>query len=341
MHTGIISFCDRIGFNIKCSNAKDVILNELEQKYFIRILQKHWFSLDDQQFQYVKKIPHAVCIRSNGNPYYLYFTKYEDVNLMMYIDKKVQPGYQKPRIILSKGQFADPIFQNTLLDGEMVKDNQHQWIFLINDVIIYQGKNLKDQPLPERLKQGYELFNTYYQPDTYMDVCQFQIKKYVSVAQKDIEQLLLFSEQLPYTSRGMYFYPYNMKYKPKLINFNNDLIKSVYRKVKDTPDFMEKTIVKEEIQQPSPISVPSSISADVSCEDGTRVLWLKKTEQPDVYDLYEAENALQKIGIACVPTLMVSKMLRSVFKNMNVATAVAFKCELDKRFEKWIPICKL
>ena len=340
MHTGIISFCDRIGFNIKCSQAKDIILNELEYKYQIRILQKHWFSLDDQQFQYVKKIPHAVCIRSNGNPYYLYFTKYEDVNQMMYIDKKVQPGYQKPRIILSKGQFADCVFDNTLLEGEMVKDNHHQWVFLINDVIIYKGKSLKDLPLPERLAYGYEMFNQYYQQDTYMDVCQFQMKKYVPTTQKAIEELLTFSESLPYTSRGIYFYPYPMKYKPKLINFNDELIKSVYRKVKDTPDFIEKQNIPESIAfeqlTPSIKSIPT-----ISLSDTERVIWLKKTEQPDIYDLYEAENAMQKMGIACVPSLMVSKMLRQVFKNMNVATAVPFKCEFNKQFDKWVPLAKI
>ena len=340
MHTGIISFCDRIGFNIKCSHAKDIILNELEYKYQIRILQKHWFSLDDQQFQYVKKIPHAVCIRSNGNPYYLYFTKYEDVNQMMYIDKKVQPGYQKPRIILSKGQFADSIFENTLLEGEMVKDNHQQWLFLINDVIIYKGKSLKDLALPERLKYGYELFSQSYQQDTYMDVCQFQMKRYVPTTQKAIEELLLFSESLPYTSRGIYFYPYPMKYKPKLINFNDELIKSVYRKVKDTPDFMEKQTLPDPVTVETPITISKPI-VPILESDTEKVIWLKKTEQPDIYDLYDVENAPHKIGIACVPSLMISKMLRHVFKNMNVATAVPFKCQFDKRFDKWVPITKI
>jgi hypothetical protein len=337
MHTGIISFCDRIGFNIKCSDAKDIILNELEYRYQIRILQKHWYALDEQQFQYVLKIPHAVSIRSNGNPYYLYFTRYEDVNQMMYIDKKVQPGYQKPRIILSKGQFADCIFNNTLVEGEMIKDNKKQWLFVINDIIIYQGKLLKEIPLFDRLKYAYELLEQFYQPDDFMDVCQFQVKRYVPATQPDIEKLLAFSEQLPYTSRGIYFYPHSMKYKPKLINFNDELIKSVYRKVKDNPDYIEKEKVEAVINIP----VEKPIVTGLTYEENEKLLWLKKTELPDIYDLYEAENSLQKIGIASVPGLETSRMLRNVFKNMNVATAVAFKCKFDKTFQKWIPTTKI
>jgi hypothetical protein len=332
MHTAIISFCDRIGFNIKCSYAKDHILQDLEQRHNMRILQKHWYALDDHQFQYVLKLPHAACIRSNGNPYFLYFTRYEGVNQLMYIDKKVQPGYQKPRIILTKGQFHDTLFNNTLLEGEMVKDKHNQWLFLVNDIFMYKGTNLQDQPLPTRLQHGYDLFQNHYHPDPRMDVCQYQIKRFVPISQQHITQLIQFSEQLPYTSRGIYFYPHSLKYKPKLINFNNDLIKSVYRKVKDTPDFIEKAMPP----RPPPVPFPPP-QTQPKPDHPTSILWLRKTDQPDVYDLFEAENSLKKLGIACVPGFVLSKMLRAIFKDMNVATSVPFHCYYDPTFEKWIP----
>jgi len=194
--------------------------------------QKHWFKLDEQQFKYVQTVPHWACLRSNGNPYFVYFTKYEDVNQIMYIDKKVQPGYQKPRIILTKGQFDDEIFNNTLLEGEMVKDQNQQWVFLINDIIIYKGRYLNGLQLPVRLGYAYELLEKHYQADDWMDVCQFQVKRYFECSQDAIAEMLMFSKDMPYTNRGIYFMPHNMKYKPKLMNFNDELIKNVYRKVK-------------------------------------------------------------------------------------------------------------
>ena len=348
MHTGIISFCDRIAYNIKCSDAKDWILDQLENKYQIRILQKHWFRLDEQQFKYVQQIPHQVCIRSNGNPYFLYFTRYEDVNQIMYIDKKVQPGYQKPRIIITKGQFEDSIFENTLLEGEMVKDKKNQWIFLVNDVIMYKGKYLKDMLLPQRLSYAHEMFRQHYQPDPIMDVCIYQVKKYVPCTKTSVEQLIQFAEKLPYTNRGIYFVPLTMKYKPKLINFNDELIKTVYRKVKDCPEFMEKPM--EMTSTPPRSTTPALpvvemekqvIPTDLALEEDERVIWLRKTEQPDVYDMYEQENSQQKMGIASVPGLLTSKMLRSVFKNLNVATSVCFLCKRDASLQKWIPLKKM
>lgn len=359
MHTGIISFCDRIAYNIKCSDAKDWILDQLEHKYQIRILQKHWFRLDEQQFTYVQQIPHQACIRSNGNPYFLYFTRYEDVNQIMYIDKKVQPGYQKPRIIITKGQFEDSIFENTLLEGEMVKDKKNQWIFLINDVMMYKGKYLKDMLLPQRLSYAHELLSQHYRPDPIMDVCIYQVKKYVPCTKRCLESLIQFAEKLPYTNRGIYFVPLTMKYKPKLINFNDELIKTVYRKVKDCPEFMEKpkltesrarsednSVVSTPVRSTTPSLPPLEmekqvIPSDLQLEDNERIIWLRKTEQPDVYDMYEQENSQQKMGIASVPTLATSKMLRSVFKNLNVATSVCFLGKMDPSFQKWIPLKKM
>lgn len=334
MHTGIISFCDRIAFNIKCSDAKDWILNELEQKYHLRILQKHWFRLDEVQFKYVQTLPHWICLRSNGNPYFLYFTRYEDVPQIMYIDKKVQPGYQKPRIILTKGQFSESIFDNTLLEGEMVKDHKGEWIFLINDVWMYQGKYLQSLPLPVRLQKAYDLLSHHYTPNDLMDVCRYQVKKYVACCQNHLNELLTFGQQTPYTNRGLYFMPHSLKYKPKLINFNDELIKQVIRKVKDQPDFQEHSLPTRE---PVLSKVPQETIL-TTFEDQERLLWLRKTELPDVYDLFEMENALQKIGIASVSSIKMSKMLRTIFKNLNVATSIPFKCQYDTNSQKWIPL---
>ena len=341
MHTGIISFCDRIAFNIKCSEAKDWILDILEKKYQIRILQKHWFRLDEQQFQYVLKIPHVACLRSNGNPYFLYFTKYEDVPQVMYIDKKVQPGYQKPRIILTKGQFDEEIFSNTLVEGEMVKDKRGQWVFLINDMLMYKGKYLREMPLLERLEHAYDLLQNHYRSDPVMDVCTYHVKKYVPCTQSALESLLELSEKLPYTNRGIYFTPLSLKYKPKLINFNDDLIKTVVRKVKDNPEFMHlgsPTHTQPIIQHIPPPPVRPQRPTHLA--ENEKLLWLRKTEQPDVYDLYEMENSLQKVGIAAVSTLSESKMLRAVFKNLNVATSICFRCRQETS-GKWVAVEKM
>jgi hypothetical protein len=41
MHTGIISFANRIAFNIKSDEIKEIILNKLYNLFNIKIIQKH------------------------------------------------------------------------------------------------------------------------------------------------------------------------------------------------------------------------------------------------------------------------------------------------------------
>jgi hypothetical protein len=361
MHTGVISFCDRIAFNIKSSDVKDVILEELHSKFGIKILQRHWFSLDEKNKDHIARSPHSMMLRSNGNPYYLYFTHYEDVSQIMFIDKKVHPGYEKPRILLIRGQFDERLFENTLLEGEMVKDERNQWIFLINDVIGYRNRWLENESLSQRLGRAYELFQQMYRPDALMDVCQFHIKKLFPAVQNQWEELLSFHQTLPYTNRGVYIWPHSLKYKPKLINFDDTVIKKVIRKVKDDPTFRE-SVPAPPPSPPHPIpktytdlrQAPfsqSNLQSNMPFRDADslsllhasplqKILYLRKTENPDVYHVFEEEQSKTKLGTAFISSLALSKQIRAIFKDLNVITSVSFLCRFDPNFEKWVPIKK-
>lgn len=346
MHTGIISFCDRVGYNIKSSDTKEDILRELNAKFQVQILQKHWHKLDVEGVTHMYRSPHFACLRSNGNPYYMYFTRYEDVPIIYFIDKKIQPGYQVPRVILGRGKWNDALFTNTLLEGEMVKDKYEGWVFLINDVIAFQGEYLWKLTLPQRIEYGYRILEEYYTPDVIMDVCLFQMKRFAHATQEGIQSLMDLSKDLPYTSRGIYFWPFSRKFKPKLYNFDDTLIKTVVRKVKDNPEFREARDAGSDVRDLVPdtqttVTVPAAPMA-LNEGDGERIFWLRKTENPDVYDLYvNAHIGGQKEGVALVPSLKVSKMLRSEFKDATVAVMIPFACSYEPKWQKWLPIRKV
>ena len=293
MHTGIISFADRVAYNIKSNDVKNIILDNIFSLYGIRIIQKHYFKLDDNNVKYIHKIPHLICLRSNGNPYYMFFTTYNDIPIIYFIDKKIHPGYEKPRIILSRGLFDISLFKNTLIDGEMIKTNDGKWIFMINDIISYENKKLDNKTLPDRLKIIYNLLENQYTPDDTMDVCNFKVKSYYYPCKKSISELIDLSKQLNYTCRGIYFWSYNYKHKPKLYNFNEDIIINVFRKSKDITEFKElnntiPNIITSNIIT-SNLLIPN-ISEKIN--DNIKYLWITKTDDVDVYNLYENEILL-------------------------------------------------
>lgn len=341
MHTGFISFCDRICNNIKSLDTKDVILAEMEARFGIHILQKHWHRLDEKGVQHIARVPHMACLRSNGNPYYIFFTRYEDIPVMLYVDKKVQPGYQKPRMVVGRGQWAEELSDGTIFDGEMVKTTTGAWIFLINDMIAHKGRLMEREHLPERLQMLRDILENKYKPDATMDVCSYQVKKYAYATQGGTSGLMDLAKELPYTNRGIYYWPFSSKYKPKLHNFDDSLVKAVSLKVKDTPDFRLTTTPPATTTMPPIPPTTPSIPQQQTTADGESILWLRKTEYPDVFDVYPADNGIQsgnKLGVAYVKTLEDSRYLRDIFRQATVTVCFPFRCVKDQELNKWKPI---
>ena len=327
---GIISFSNRIAFNIKSNDHKDLILSDLYNKYNIKILQRHHHNLDSNNVNFILS-NHMLNLRSNGNRYYLYFTLYNDIEIMYYIDKKIHPGYQRPRIIFGRGLFDKKLFKNTLLDGEMVKCKDDSWTFLINDIVCYEGIHLKNKTLPERLNIIYNMLATQYTPDKTIDVCNYKVKTYYNLYKESINAIQELTKNLNYTCRGIYIWPYDLKYKPKLYNFDDTNIIEVVRRTKDITEF--KTI--ENITKTEEVVIEKKYNINIGEDD--KVLYLTKTNEPDIYNVYDNEDINNMLGIALVQTLRDSKMLRTAFKDKNAMTIIAFVCTYNNKFKKWHP----
>jgi len=350
MQTGIISFGDRVAWNIKCNQTKDMILNDINSLYGIRIIQKHYFKLDESNINHLSKVPHLMSLRTNGNRYYIYFTKYNDIEIIYYIDMKIHTGYEKPRIILGRGLFAPSLFLNTLIEGEMVKTKDNKWIFIINDIIAYEGKKLDNLILPKRLEIIYNLLNDKYTPDDICDICSYKVKNYYYISKSSLKEIMEQSEKLNYTSRGLYFYSYYLKHKPKLINFDDKVIVDVKKKIKDITEFKpfinSPSINTSNFILTSNIPVQPTVELTIpnpnpnSDDRNYKNLWIAKTDNADIYYLYDNFNILtaNKIGIALVPTIKDSIKLRNEFKDKNLTYTIKYKCVFNEKFNKYQPI---
>ena len=347
---GIISFSDRVAFNIKSNDHKDIILDQMKALYDIKILQRHHHNLDNNNINFILS-NHLMNLRSNGNRYYLYFTLYNNIETMYFIDKKIHPGYQRPRIIFGRGLFAKALFKNTLLDGEMVKCKDNTWSFLINDIICYEGTYLNKKMLPERLKIIYNMLETQYTPDETIDVCNYKVKRYFNMYKEAIETIMELSSNLNYTCRGIYICPYDIKYKPKLYNFDESSVINVVRKTKDITEFNSGASAGTVATAATATAAPSPLATQVAIiaapaqaalaptvpTTEEKILYIVKTNEPDIYNVYDNEDVLNKpsIGIALVQTLSDSKLLRNSFRDKNAITNIKFACVYVDKFKKW------
>ena len=363
MHVSEISFCDRIGFNIKSDDSKRFILNRLENTYNIRIVAKHFEHFHEKNMATINNNLHMICTRTNGNPYFLYLVKINYTNYCIFIDKKIQQGYFFPRMIIAHIFLNDTLFEKDIIfDGEMTKTNDGNWIYLINDLLVYNGENLSQTNLIKRINICYQILeNDYKVTDT--DIFKLIVKKYFKYDELDY-LLHTFIPTRKYTCRGIYFKPLYLKFKDILVNFDDSLVCKVERvKYKNVKNFLlsndisldEHPISQTQLERPKHphLPVPRNIEQphlpvprNIEQPDhpghpghprhpneGMNFL-VKKTHQPDVYELFKGDAFA---SIAYIPNLKTSKKMRELFQGINIVTKININCEYSEKFKKWIP----
>lgn len=351
MQTQNISFCDKIGLNIRSNDVKMNILDDLEE---IKIIDKHHEIFNKERHdKRLHIVPHMISVRSNGNPYYMYFTRISMTNTIVLIDKKVQMGYSYPRMIIVRLTFKDDhLFDNTLIDGEMIKfedpiKKTNTWLYLVSDIHVYKNKNIKNLDLFKRINIVYDILQKDFVP-SHNDIFNIQVKKYTEMS--DVTSFYNeFIPSLPYTCRGVYLKPLYSKFKDILFNFDNNVInKQIKPRLNNKYHFAtNENIVQENLIQSSSKGKATKDAQVVKKEQEipetsnktSMLLNIKKTDVPDLYKLYDDKN--NYIGNACVDTIHVSKMLRNHFSNKTMIETSRFLCEKTKNKHlstQWVPI---
>lgn len=332
MFLGEISFCDKTCYNIKSDDYKKNILQDLENSCGFKIIKRHHEDFNfNQHLDLLQSKPFLISVRSNGNPYLLYLTKYNFVSQSIFIDKKIQSGYFFPRMILSNFLFDESLFENTLLDGEMVKTKNNNWIFIVNDILLYKGKCTFDLNLVKRINLlNNILINEYLQDE--LDYCNIYVKKYFKYS--DMNLLIDFIKSLPYSSRGIYFKSLSMPKKLILYNFDSSLIR------KNENKKVGNCIIEINSDNKSNIKSDQNnlISNKTNANSIEKPFYIKKTPNPDVYELYDQINSVEVLGIACVMKFCTSKILKDAFESTTLTQRLLFDCAFNNKLNKWTPI---
>jgi hypothetical protein len=233
----------------------------------------------------------------------------------------------------------------------MVKCKDNRWTFLINDIVCYEGVYFNHKMLPDRLKVIYHLLEHQYTPDETIDVCDYKVKNYFYMYKESIENIMELSSNLNYTCRGIYICPFDLKYKPKLYNFDESSVINVVRKTKDITEFKSMdanaanaaNAVAVSFAAATATTVPMANTVATKTENPSvlnneeKILYIVKTNEPDIYNVYDNEDVLNKpsIGIALVQTLSDSKLLRYSFRDKNAITNIKFVCVFVEKIKKW------
>ena len=246
-----------------------------------------------------------------------------------------------------------------MFSGELVRDKNRKWFFLIDNLLIYKGKKMKNENIVSKFDTIYEVFNDKYTQETAIEPCPIQIKKLFSYSQIKI-LINKFLPSLSYHCKGLVFYNLNTKYSNYSMLFprnhlyhlqSNDEIEEIIRTKK--PTLWSKTINKsietqfEQIanDEISIIENTENISLDITKKsqigENNMVFKVLHTDMPDVFNLYiynEDKTELIKYDNALVPNMKTSKYLYKIFKNNKNSIDICMECRFSSIFKKWVPL---
>jgi hypothetical protein len=305
----------------------------------------------------------------------LYLTKIDGINCTLFIDKKLKDGYTYPKMHCVKYRFSDELFEKeTIFTGELVRDTERRWFFLIDNILLYRGMSTSDKNILSKFELIHSIMKNDYKPDRYLEICPIQIKKLFLY--KDIKKMVEeFIPNLSYVCKGIIFYTLNNKHSNYAYVMPRDSqiqIKSSmeidYMVQEQYPELWEKknsiateyldesvseSAMTTSFQQSDIINTTTTTSASTGqatssasgnekqIEPNNVVFKVLKTEIPDIYNLYcyDDSHNLIKHSTALIPNIKISHYLYNTFTGNPNNLALKIECRYSKVFEKWTP-CK-
>jgi len=295
-----IKFAQKRAYLITSNKTKEIIRSRINNILGIDLNYKSYKLLNDSNLNDLQDTINNFFFSpvTFGQKFMLFLTKINGKNMNAFINKK------KKDIIVLNIKLGDDLYKNTLIDGELFKNQNGGWVFQATDVFLYKNKNF----LCKELTQRYNILNYIVKHD------------YKYNEKKDS-----FCLHVPVIMKLKYFKDF---YDNIRNNLNYKVSGIVFKYIKDTKTNKKKDYV---------YIFPENRKNNKNRKE-KYIFLVKETQLPDVYELYclnKNKNVI-KFGIASVPSIEISQILGNAFKT-NKNKEKIFECEFANNFKKFIP----
>lgn len=308
---------------IKLGNGKALQITETQtireigallKKYGVDIEYKKYHFLDKNRAQELKATKHSFVLNTFGTKYLLFLTKVNSKNYAIYINRKNESFYYV------KTRFSEELYSDTVLEGETVKIG-NDWSLLVSDIHLYRGQPLQSITFDERYRQMTKLLNEEYISDEYVE--PFRLFKKDVFDYTDIKSVReKYVPTLPFQVNGYLF-------KSSAVATYDILY--IFPECRNKK---EEEITREQNDSVvAPETSPKKVKEVIDMRN-EMVFITRKTEYPDVYELYESPTA-KMYDYAGIPTIGVSKLMREWF---GEKTEIVILFRKNKINERWEPV---
>lgn len=232
-----IDFCEKKCIQLNHNELKEI--NYVLYNYF-QHQENTFYELDD-----IKNISSNYILGFNVKntiKIKLLLTKIQNNNYCIFL---VNDG-QNYHYYHVKFRFDDSLYNGTLFEGELVKNDKNCWVFYISDIIYYQGEYIYNYGFSERLKIIGYILKDLYTFDLYFNPCHLQLKSYflfnhINFLEKDCELIFI-----PEYSNMIYYMKKIIFPKPKNSSLIDGEIKTFNIKKTDRVEIYELYTIENE-----------------------------------------------------------------------------------------------
>ena len=189
-------FNKKNSLSITSSDTKNEIKSLIKQIGYFSLTSKYYTFLNKKNVNNLKENNFLVTLSTFGKKYILFITKFNNKKYCIFINKK------NDIMTITQLKFTDDIFIGTLFDGELVKNYNNKWIFLINDIAYYKGVNLITKSFFERTIIINNILKNEHENDNYS---LFITKKEYFEYNKINDLVDNYMKVLSYKCSGLYF----------------------------------------------------------------------------------------------------------------------------------------
>ena len=364
-------FCNKKSLEIISPNIKADITSLIHEIGTFNLTSKYYTFLNKKNVNNLKENKFLVSQSTFGKKFILFITKYNTKKYCIFINKKNES------MTVTQLKFTDDIFLGTLFDGELVKNDNEKWIFLINDIAYCKGENIITKSFQERQTIIESILSKEY--DYNEDNQSFFISKKNYFRYENIKDLIEnYMDNLNYKCSGLYFksitnfsdnylfiFP-ECRSDTKILNNNGIICSNI---VSSNSSVSEKSFVRiseknknniSNIEKKSNSNSNSNSNTILKNDSEDEILFgnvniltnnklekitckflINSTPMPDIYELYckGSNNSIERYSYAGVPDMEVSNFLKKLFEEGE--TNIYVECNYHKNFKKWIPFKKV
>jgi hypothetical protein len=332
-------FCNKKSLQIVSPNIRNDIKNQISNIGSFNLNSKYYTFLNKKNVNNLKENKFLVSLSTFGKKFVLFITRYNQKKFCIFINKK------NDTMTITQLKFADDLFNGTLLDGEIVKNNEEKWIFLINDIAYYKGQNIVTKSFSDRQKiienmilieqdngdNNETLFiskKSYFEYKNIKDLCE----RYINYLNFKCSGLF-FKNLNNFSDNYLFIFP-ECRTDSKILNNTNKIeFKKKYNEDNETNNNIDKTKINDDNDDKDnnlfyDVDIIEIDNNETKTEKyfGNNIPKLEKTTckflinstiMPDIYELYckNSNNYVEKHSYAAVPDMETSEFIKNIFDN--------------------------